>query len=597
MKRRMCNFLLVLFSVGILSFLVVGQPAHAGVEDFSFKSFDASYSLSRDEQGVASLAVTETLVAVFPDFDQNRGIRRAIPKKYKGRDVGIRVLGVTNGADQPRAYTANTQNDNLIISIRSDTYVRGEQTYVISYSLRDVVSFEANQDEWYWDVNGDQWPQTFDSVVVRARIPSNLATKLLPQQKCFTGAYGSTASDCVITREQETDETVITATTTGPLLARETLSFVVAFEKDTFSPYKIPLQTIALFLAVGFIVFVLPPLAALVVMLRLWRKKGRDPRSKNTVIAQYTPSKGMNPLLASLVLDQTLKPKAISATMLDLCIRGYLKLYETKKDKLIGSSTHYEVELVHDDVTKLTQEEAVVIGLLFPSRAVGTKVDLDSLANTLHAGVERLDKQLAATATTKGYFASDPHAVRKRYIKRGMWLVVPALVLMFVPFTLFFTIGFLVAGIIIMAFGNAMPARTPAGVAERDHLLGLELYMKMAEVDRIKMLQSPSGAEKTSVDPTDKKQLVKLYEDLLPYAVLFGLEKQWAQEFAKLYEQPPSWYGGSAGFNAVAFSHAVGGFNTAAAASFAAPSSSGSSGFGGGGFSGGGGGGGGGGGL
>ena len=111
------------------------------------------------------------------------------------------------------------------------------------------------------------------------------------------------------------------------------------------------------------------------------------------------------------------------------------------------------------------------------------------------------------------------------------------------------------------------------------------------------MLQSPDGAEKTSIDPTDKKQLVKLYESLLPYAVLFGLEKQWAQEFAKLYEQPPDWYGGSAAFNAAAFSHAVGGFNSAAAASFSAPSSSGSSGFGGGGFSGGGGGGGGGGGL
>ena len=137
---------------------------------------------------------------------------------------------------------------------------------------------------------------------------------------------------------------------------------------------------------------------------------------------------------------------------------------------------------------------------------------------------------------------------------------------MFIPFTLFFTLGFLIAGAIVAAFGRAMPARTPDGVAEHDHLKGLELYMKMAEADRIKMLQSPDGAEKTSIDPTDKKQLVKLYESLLPYAVLFGLEKQWAQEFAKLYEQPPDWYGGSAAFNAAAFSHAVGGFNSAAAA-------------------------------
>lgn len=595
MKRRaLCLVLLVIVAGALFS---GRQTAHAGVEDFSFKSFEADYYLSRDEQNVSQLKVVEKLTAVFPSYDQNRGLRRAIPKEYKGRDNNVEVVSVTDGEGRPRDYKTASQNDNLIISIRSDSYVYGEQEYVITYMLRDVISFEANQDEWYWDVNGDQWPQEFQSVIARAHVPAALATKLLPQQKCFTGAYGSSSSDCVIARAQEAAETVLTVTTTRPLLARETLTFVTAFEKGTFSPYKIPLQTIVLFVIAGFIIVVLPPLVAFVVMLRLWRKKGRDPRSKNTVIAQYTPSKGMNPLLASLVLQEKLQPKAISATMLDLCIRGYLKLYEVKKDKLIGSSTHYEVELVHDDVAQLAEEESVVIGLLFPSRTVGTKVDLSSLANTLHAGVERLDKQLATTATTKGYFVDDPHAVRKRYVKRGMWFIIPALVLLVIPFTFFFTIGLVIAGIIVVAFGSAMPARTPDGVVERDHLKGMELYMKMAEVDRIKMLQSPQGAEKTSVDPTNKKQLVKLYEELLPYAVLFGLEKQWAKEFAELYEQPPGWYGSSSAFNAVAFSHALGGFNSAAAASFSSPSSSGSSGFGGGGFSGGGGGGGGGGGL
>ncbi len=582
--------------VGVI-LLGFGRTVHAGVEDFSFKAFEADYYLTRDGQNVSQLKVVEKLTAVFPDYDQNRGVRRAIPKKYKGRDNDVKVVSVTDGDGRPRAYKTASQNDNLIISIRSDNYVYGEQQYVITYTLRDVISFEDNQEEWYWDVNGDQWPQEFQTVIARAHVPVELATKLSQQQKCFTGTYGSTRSDCVITRQQTTDEMVITATTTQPLLARETLSFVLAFDKGTFSPYKIPLLTIALFIIAGFIIVVLPPLVALVIMLRLWRKKGRDPRSKHTVIAQYAPSRGMNPLLASLVLQEKLQPKAISATMLDLCVRGYLRLYEVKKDKLIGSSTHYEVELVRDDSTKLTQEESVVVGLLFPSRTLGTKVDLDSLANTLHAGVERLDKQLAATATTKGYFVDDPHTVRKRYVKRGMWLIVPALVLLVIPFTFFFTFGLVIAGIIVVAFGSAMPARTAAGVAERDHLKGLELYMKMAETDRIKMLQSPQGAEKRSVDPANKKQLIKLYEELLPYAVLFGLEKQWAKEFANLYDQPPEWYGSSTAFNAVAFSHALGGFNSAAAASFSSPSSSGSSGFGGGGFSGGGGGGGGGGGL
>ena len=50
--------------------------------DFSFESFDADYTLTRDAEGYAEMRVVETLVAVFPDFDQNRGILRDIPSYY-----------------------------------------------------------------------------------------------------------------------------------------------------------------------------------------------------------------------------------------------------------------------------------------------------------------------------------------------------------------------------------------------------------------------------------------------------------------------------------------------------------------------------------
>jgi uncharacterized membrane protein len=91
--------------------------------------------------------------------------------------------------------------------------------------------------------------------------------------------------------------------------------------------------------------------------------------------------------------------------------------------------------------------------------------------------------------------------------------------------------------------------------------------------------------------------MIKLFEDLLPYAILFGLEKEWAKQFKDLYVQPPSWYNGTSGtFNSIYLANSLSSFNNVNAAAFTAPSSSDSSGFGGGGFSGGGGGGGGGGG-
>jgi uncharacterized membrane protein YgcG len=146
-----------------------------------------------------------------------------------------------------------------------------------------------------------------------------------------------------------------------------------------------------------------------------------------------------------------------------------------------------------------------------------------------------------------------------------------------------------------------MPARTEVGVRAHDDLLGLKDYIKLAEADRIKFLQSPEGAEKLPVaeqfDPKTPEAKVKLFEKLLPYAMLFGLEKDWAKQFEGIYNTAPGWYQGGnwTAFNTGYLIGSLDDFNTASSMSFASPSSSSGSGFSGGGAGGGGGGGGGGG--
>ena len=51
----------------------------------------ADYTLGKDADGSATLHTVETLVADFPDIDQNRGIIRNIPAKYG--DVDTRGAG------------------------------------------------------------------------------------------------------------------------------------------------------------------------------------------------------------------------------------------------------------------------------------------------------------------------------------------------------------------------------------------------------------------------------------------------------------------------------------------------------------------------
>jgi uncharacterized membrane protein len=158
------------------------------------------------------------------------------------------------------------------------------------------------------------------------------------------------------------------------------------------------------------------------------------------------------------------------------------------------------------------------------------------------------------------------------------------------------TIGCIAGSLVAVLFLYNSSSRTAKGVEAKEHVLGLKMYMEVAEAQRLKMLQSPNAryAEKS----TGPSHTVDLFEKLLPYAMALGIEKQWAKQFADIYRTPPDWYSGNwTTFNVLylttALSSGVGGQINSA---FSAPSNSGSSGFGGGGFSGGGGGGGGGGG-
>ena len=56
----------------------------ASVENFTYDSFEADYYLVRGTGGKSHLFTTETIVARFPEFDQNKGIVRWLPKADSG---------------------------------------------------------------------------------------------------------------------------------------------------------------------------------------------------------------------------------------------------------------------------------------------------------------------------------------------------------------------------------------------------------------------------------------------------------------------------------------------------------------------------------
>lgn len=595
MKRQLLNLskkvgLAVLF-IAVAGTVFAPQPARAGVNDFTIPLFEADYYLTRENDKTSKLLVEEKIIADFPEVNQNHGIERAIPKSYKKHPLELKIEKVTKEDGTPWDYSTSTQNDNLVLRIGdADMFVHGEQTYRITYSMRYVTANFDDHDEFYWDVNGDQWSQNFERVVGRVHVPADLTAELQPQPKCFTGQFGATASDCTITTSEVGDAKVVTFAVNRGLYPNETLTFVLGFTKETFAPYTLtPAKFMERF---GWpILLVLgPPALASGVVIHNWRRYGRDPKGRGIIVPEYLPPKDISVVGSVIILKEHFVPLGVSATVLDLAVRHYLHVYEVKiPKKLQRDTTTYEVELKRLPDNLRSEEKRVIEMLFGKSPKVGARVSIDTLKNKLYQEAGKLGKNVQRQLTAQKYFRIDPSAARLPYQIVGGIMLVAGFIL--IPLSL----GVSIAGLIVLLSSWAMPARTEKGVAMRDYLLGLKMYMQVAEADRIKVLQSPRGRLVEKIDTTDQKQLVHLYEKLLPYAMLFGIEKEWAKQFAGLYEQPPEWYSGSSGaFSHAAFVSGLQGFTGQTTNSFTAPSSSsgsGSSGSAGGGGGGGGGGG------
>lgn len=132
--------LIFILVVTILSFGgIFQQTAFADANDFVVKKFEADYYLSKDSENRSILKVVEEITVEFPDFDQNHGIERALPKKYQGHNSLQDDMRITrNGKNE--VVSSKTKNGNVIFRIgKADEYVRGEQKYRLEYSYRDVI--------------------------------------------------------------------------------------------------------------------------------------------------------------------------------------------------------------------------------------------------------------------------------------------------------------------------------------------------------------------------------------------------------------------------------------------------------------------------
>jgi uncharacterized membrane protein YgcG len=293
-----------------------------------------------------------------------------------------------------------------------------------------------------------------------------------------------------------------------------------------------------------------------------------------------------------LLVDEVVNPVAITATVVDLAVRGYLRIEDSFRDDWEEPDWRL-VKLKAADKDLLDYERKLFDGL-FASRRQA--VWLSYLENDFYHRSRLVRSRLYQDAVQGGWFTDQPDMVQQRWVKRGLAVTVvgaalTALAAWLTHFALV-AIPILLAGPVLMAGARLMPRRTPVGAELFRRVNGFRAYLRSAGVGH-----------------AGPAQAADQFSPYLPYAIVFGLTEQWTGTLALVGAPPQTpWYASRLPYSPHRFRSRMVLFSSSSAATLTAspPAVSGSSGFGGdgsgssgggggGGFSGGGGGGGGGG--
>ncbi|UJP10900.1 DUF2207 domain-containing protein [Microbacterium sp. KUDC0406] len=573
------GFLTVLAAAGLPA-----SVAHADVDDFDYSSWDSQFDIGLDDEGRALMHVTETVVAEFPQTDQNRGIVRGLAEMYGDAPLYPTVISVTDGKGEDVPFETDSDDDVLFVSIDDDTYKHGATTYVIEYTMRDVFHApdDADIDEFYWDLLPLDSTQDIARFTGSIRFDGSLTAASAGDPSCYQGGYGSTQRCDLVEQDG-----VYTVTATD-LPAREGVTVAFPFEPGTVTPSPAlrpdPVTDVVPYGVVGAGVLLSGAgLLSVGLMKRRHREQGRG-----IVVAQYEVPSDLPPLLASEIAGG--RSKAIPAQIVHLAVRGALRIEDGEKKPRLTLVTG---EGTADPL------DAAALTALFPKLKPGKTIDLATPSSKLATRLSKLPGTASTAARERGL------AARKRSVVGlvcgllailaalvAIALTIPGLVVQRPAAIIAFVLSILVGVAVIVNAVVLMRKKTVLtrqGAEVREHLLGVSEYIRLAEADRVRMLQSYQGAERRDDGGVD---VIVLYERLLPYAMLFGLEKDWARVLEVQYQQRsyvPAWYTGYAyGMLGSSLSR----MGSSLSATAVATSSSTSSGSFGGGFSGGGGGGG-----
>ncbi len=520
---------------------VVAVPASAQA---AFGERIESWSVDTVIEPDGTVVVSETVRYDFATASDRHGFVRSVLTRQHYDDrydrvYGLELVDATADGAAVRSRVERSGDYHLIRLGDPDVVVSGVVTYRYTYELTGILNGFLESDELYWNVI-DQTDQFVDveSAAVTVRAPGALIEAL-----CFAGPVGSSSScdaaaviDGTARYEQSSVPagevlTVVAVIPSGAVTVAlpvldERWSLRRAFTVDTSRVAG----------AVGILI------AGLAAIFALALARGRDRQAVGSPVdaifpapgaasepvptfrrpiapIEFEPPDGVRPGMIGLLTDERVDAVDLSATLVDLAVRGYLRIDELDK-RFLRRQDYRLVQLIEPDAA-LAEYERRLLAKIF---ATSTDVQLSSLRHRVD--LDSVRQAMYAEAMRHKWFHRRPDRTRGRWESIGGGVVVVGLSL---TVLLAWRTHWALLGVPVAIVGwflqrvapRFMPQRTVRGTAALRRALGFREFIVNSEVHRARF------AERRHI-----------FTEYLPYAVAFEATDRWARTFADLGGDP-----------------------------------------------------------
>lgn len=521
---------------GFLPAMMTFSPALADSEVIN--SFDSNLTVNAD----ASVQVVESIEYNF-GTNQRHGIFRDIPLSSEGAQIEITNVRVYDDKNQPYPFTTSRNNNILDIKIGDpNVLITGDHYYLINYLVLGAVKEYSDHDELYWNVTGNQWQVPINLAEASVQVPDKTNTPA--QVACYTGVSGSTQQACTSSTSDDGEHQLAQFRSNQPLNPGEGLTVVTGFPLgniiNSYTPPPSPSDQ------TNHRAFVLSISALIAIVAVIIRSKFKPRKSFSLpgqlrglpIVVQYDAPDNLPPIEVGTLLDRQVDISDISSVIMDLAVRGYIKIRATTRQiRFWPDKKDFELVKLADGSNLVHPAEKLVFGFLFINGDSVTLTDLQNTKQAFRSLIYNIKSQTLTHMTQEGYFKPKTNRLTKLSSIFGGALV--AAYIFFRAFSSFvsvlvsesvfvFCISLVVVWIILAILDGEK--LTPQGLASAVKALGFKQFLELTEKDKLDLLNAPELNPET-------------FEKFLPYAVALGVEEKWAKKFETVYANArPVWY-------------------------------------------------------